>query len=120
VERQPDRKEGDEEHRDPGQECALPGDDPRCGNERRERDQRRGEDARADRGPGLGRSLVRAPQDRRDRERERADACDAEASGQQQVERAPFHREADAGEDRDDRRGQNDRGVEHEPASGSS
>ena len=107
-----------DQHDDPDEQHALPRDDPRRRHERGERDQRRREHAGRDRGPGFRRVLVRAAEHRHDRERERAGAGDEEAGGEQQVEHPALDREADAGEDGDDRRREHDGGVEHEPAFG--
>ena len=108
------RSEQDHERRSAS--TRLRGDDPRRGDERRERDQRRGEQPRS-RSPAQAsaRVLVRAAEHGRDRERQRPDAGDEEAAASSRSSTPPLDREADAGEDRDDRRREHDRRVEHEP-----
>ena len=116
AQRQPDGDQRSDQDHEADQQHPLPRDDARRGHQRCERDQRRREHARGDRRPGLRCVLVRAAEHGQDRERERPDAGDEEAGGEEQVEHPPFDREADAREDRDDRGREHDGGVEHEPS----
>ena len=84
--------------------------------EGRERDERRSEEARADRGPGLARAEAerRRGENRRNREGEGPDSDRKESSGEEKVHGAPFDQEPGRSEDGDHRGCHPHRGVERD------
>ena len=110
----PDECEHRNEAADGDQERTAAGRGPPA-DERRRSDQRRGEHAGREAGPGLRGPQRRSAEHGNDGEDERSPRGGREAGAEQEVEPAPFDAEPHTGENGDDPAGERDRGVEHEP-----